>query len=644
MSSHVPLALIFLFLLTATHSVPLIAQRRIVTPSDFLKLEELSDIAIAPEGHTAAVVRHRPLFSGRDYDFDRYGADDVWLIALDSGDKPVNLTRGEVDGSSYWMPVWSPDGMRLAMLCRERSGNMRRLCLWEKATGRLTQLSNHGIARTGIPEWNTQNDKPFIWVDNYRIAVFVLSDAEQQSDELRRHGTIAMREWPKAWIGRDSTASVLDSGFTPDLSLRPQQQLIIFDVTGKSKPLASAASFVDLQLAPDGRHLAYLKQVTALQPDPAKILVNVGRYGFFGGLSRYSITIADIQQDSVQTEPKGVRFVVPQSFRWSRDGHSFAFIGVRDGEEEGPLSLFQGSPDNIVKTALLPDCDPQSLMWSNGDRLLASAKKKNRLDWWLISRGAAPRNITEGLKVAPGDLISDPTGKAFFGIAEGELWRLDSVSISWTKLTATFDPKISAISWPKADAAITSNVFDSVVVSVPTGMFTDFYRVDIASGAMSKLGCPSEFAWLATYIPKANLALFTAKESTGTYLTVVQGESQRQGLERNTLLRNLKEGEIRKIEYQGLDGEKLKGWIILPVGYEAGKHYPLVTWVYAGNVQKDMPPTFSRLNDVFVPAWNLQLLAARGYAVLLPSMPLKVPEINQGEMEDPYLELKNGVL
>jgi dipeptidyl aminopeptidase/acylaminoacyl peptidase len=37
---------------------------------------------------------------------------------------------------------------------------------------------------------------------------------------------------------------------------------------------------------------------------------------------------------------------------------------------------------------------------------------------------------------------------------------------------------------------------------------------------------------------------------------------------------------------------------------------------------------------------NLQLLAARGYAVLIPSMPLR-PE---GETTDPYLELTKGVL
>jgi dipeptidyl aminopeptidase/acylaminoacyl peptidase len=92
------------------------------------------------------------------------------------------------------------------------------------------------------------------------------------------------------------------------------------------------------------------------------------------------------------------------------------------------------------------------------------------------------------------------------------------------------------------------------------------------------------------------------------------------------------------IEYRGVDGDNLKGVVLLPPGYEKGKRYPVVTWVYAGSVQKD---TNYRLADKNSPiCLNLNLLTARGYVVLVPSMPLR-PD---GEASDPSLDLHKGVI
>jgi len=63
-----------------------------------------------------------------------------------------------------------------------------------------------------------------------------------------------------------------------------------------------------------------------------------------------------------------------------------------------------------------------------------------------------------------------------------------------------------------------------------------------------------------------------------------------------------------------------------------------VTWVYAGDMAGDSPSSLARINVDH--ALNLQLLAAHGYVVLIPSMPLKL----EGETMDPYMELTKGVL
>ncbi|HVF48277.1 MAG TPA: prolyl oligopeptidase family serine peptidase, partial [Pyrinomonadaceae bacterium] len=96
----------------------------------------------------------------------------------------------------------------------------------------------------------------------------------------------------------------------------------------------------------------------------------------------------------------------------------------------------------------------------------------------------------------------------------------------------------------------------------------------------------------------------------------------------------------RKIEYRTAEGRDLKGWILLPVGYESGKKYPAVVVIYPGMMQGDNPPGGHARNINNHSALNFQLLAARGYAVLYPSIPLK-PE---GETSDPLPEVSKGVL
>jgi dipeptidyl aminopeptidase/acylaminoacyl peptidase len=78
-------------------------------------------------------------------------------------------------------------------------------------------------------------------------------------------------------------------------------------------------------------------------------------------------------------------------------------------------------------------------------------------------------------------------------------------------------------------------------------------------------------------------------------------------------------GTRRQIEWLSLDGKRLRGALLLPASYEAGKQYPLIVEVYGGQLQSKSLRTFS---DWGSSELNLQLLATRGYAVLLPDAPL----------------------
>jgi len=625
-----------------------------------MKIEQIGgalfsgEAAFSPDGRSVAYVRQRPLLSVRTYlqawshldiHIDR---GDVWVAPV-AGGQAINITKGDADGSGYWYPRWSPDGEHLAMLSTKGGGNVH-LCVWEKATGRLTKLSDREVFFT------LALIRTFDWIDNRRLVAVLFPKGEQSRWLLKgqRRMDIVMREWSKAVAGRETTASALDSGVAPDFEARRQRysmQLTLLDITGHEQPVASMGDWFDpggapLDVAPDGRHIAFLKRIALLARDPAKPLRPCLKICDGDGDSRYQISIADASGRVLMPAAKGVRFVKLNSFRWSRDSRSFAFIGVREGDDKDTFHAFSGDLDGPIEVVPLPGCDPLTLAWAGGNRLLISAEcsmlsanaaAKKRTDWWLVAPSVAPRNLTERFKSSPEDLLTDSTGKIFVGVTDGGVWRINTDSGETANLTTAFERKIAGIAWPEIRVPRTLGV-SRIVVSVPRGSVTDYYRIDVASDAMTQVARPSESAELIAYCPENDVALFSAANRTATYLTLVQGDQQRRLAKMNTFLDDIAEGKRRMIQYRSLDGQELKGWLILPPNYQSGKRYPLVTYVYAGAIMGDRSPLFASLNQgSFL---NLQLLAARGYAVLVPSMPLKP----MGEAGDPYMELTKGVL
>jgi dipeptidyl aminopeptidase/acylaminoacyl peptidase len=79
-------------------------------------------------------------------------------------------------------------------------------------------------------------------------------------------------------------------------------------------------------------------------------------------------------------------------------------------------------------------------------------------------------------------------------------------------------------------------------------------------------------------------------------------------------------GESRLIEWYSSDGSKLRGALLLPANYRPGSRYPLIVNVYGGELLSNQVNQFG---FSWSPVLNMQLLATRGYAVLLPDSILR---------------------
>jgi dipeptidyl aminopeptidase/acylaminoacyl peptidase len=120
--------------------------------------------------------------------------------------------------------------------------------------------------------------------------------------------------------------------------------------------------------------------------------------------------------------------------------------------------------------------------------------------------------------------------------------------------------------------------------------------------------------------------------------TGLAGGASRPLLTLNTRLGAVLWGKTRIIDYRAGDGTPLKGAVILPPDYRPGHRYPTLLWVYEGHRVRAQGEYW--LDPQMPGLYNLQLYAARGYVILVPSMPLP----GNAQRQDVYSKVAYGVM
>jgi dipeptidyl aminopeptidase/acylaminoacyl peptidase len=121
---------------------------------------------------------------------------------------------------------------------------------------------------------------------------------------------------------------------------------------------------------------------------------------------------------------------------------------------------------------------------------------------------------------------------------------------------------------------------------------------------------------VAGYLPRRRTVL---AQRRGSELAAVARSGAIQLLRLNAHLDDVARPVHRLIRYRSTDGDSLNAILVLPVGYEPGRRYPMITFVYAGSVYSDTLQALTRPDQAFF--FNPLLLASHGFAVLFPSMP-----------------------
>jgi dipeptidyl aminopeptidase/acylaminoacyl peptidase len=564
-------------------------ERKPLAVEDALRTKEfgaLLPIALSPDGSELAYTvqdngRARTFGLGT---YDRSSvppwgiAADIWIENIASG-ATRNLTGQKGDN---WLPVWSPDGRYLAFLS-SRDGGKARLWVWDAQRDALKKVTDADVRGNQI-----------VWTrDSEHLLTKTLPAGLSPEDYLR---TISPDESsasraqnaenrPTAVVYRSTGGS--DAGepeprsdpWNLDRNLR---DLVSIDVrSGTVTALVRATRIMAFSLSPDGSQVACTIPKRFEKAGSQQILFDLAVVQVRGGAE--AVLAADIR-----LEFSG------DCVRWSPDSRQLAYC------ESGPRV--------------------------GGDCYIAEVEGKRPQN---VTRFASPREGEFSGSVAP---LWDARGKLIFFLHRGVLWRADAGGRKAVRVAEIPGRKIVAMIARSENLLWTAGEGTSTVVVThdEAGKQDGFYRVDLRNGETTRLREDGECYTCTRATPGfsvspdgRSLVYFAedAQHSADLWESDADFLRPRRLTHLNPQFDAYQMGAAQLIHWLSDDGEPLQGTLLLPSDYRQGVRCPLIVWVYGGLLQSD---SFDHFGVAATGPFNMQLLATRGYAVLLPDMPLGV--------------------
>jgi len=524
---------------------------------------------------------------------------DIVVFDVSAG---TRRTIGSQDGGS-WEPAWSPDGRTLAFIS-DRDGETR-VWAWDVATGETRRVSDVvtssvdlGVER--LPQW-TPDGRSVL------VKVLPLGMTSDQLERLRSEGApdeafakgstlVLYRSVPASEGGAETGGAAVDPN-------RARGDLALVEVaTGAVQRIATNVNSSWYRLAPDGHAVAYL-DFTPKAPSQAATL------GTMVDLKLVHVSSGAAYGAAPRVIAAGILQTFWPNAAWSPDSRSIAYIASPVGRAapaatstgNAPVERTGSSRGELFVATLGRVADAKATVRRVGTEPFGAIGAEGLVLWDASSRqvvAISDRSLVVG-NVASGKITLVPVSMRMTGIVaaadENTYWSVDSSRSLYA-------------------AAADATTFER-----------GYLEVDLQSGTSNwthKItGSVSRNPVVAPDGHSAFFSVESAGESPAMWASAAKFASPRHLVTIDPRLDAYRFGTAKLIHFRGTDGDLLAGTLLLPAGYEPGKRYPLVVWVYASGHGTD---GLGRFGLVGVNQHNMQMLATRGYAVLWPDIPVHV--------------------
>lgn len=590
------------------------ASARPFTVDDLLAQESFGETALDPSGRWM-------VFEQRDR-YDRFPRYDIgytptdafpWLAVVDlNRPGPAQRLLPRDPASGQMIGAFSPSGQRLVV-------HRLRGRIWDFG---VVDLATHAVRWFDLTPHDATRGRTVQWLSETELLVIARPD-QKAPTQLRSNddNTERLLAWWAA-AGRGETAhTVVGSGaYAASRPRDPARRLIRLDIrTGAVTPLAEA-EFIDLEISPDGRHVALLESGADFQvrgDEPVR-----GVMGLETEVTRLSIL------DLAQGVRRAVCVdcdVLPQLLSWSPDSREV--LAFRRG---GDRTWQSGRLVRVIAatggTTELPDgVTPELILnpvivragWMGADPVIFGRKPgAPRADWFRVAP-AGPINLTHAMP-SPDSRIRAGDDRRLVLLAGERLWQVDARGRA-KRLSAA--PARSA-TWDQRGltSVRVANVF-------PKGSW-----IALGDGAAARV------AWAeAGRLTETPLSPFGAEgfyAAPAQIRSVARYDIDDRGIEQLSVLQPsappvvvarlngyLAETDAMRVEvvrHTGERGEPLTSWLYLPVLPPGAPPPPLIVRPYLGYSHASPPRDLNMEGGFFQ---NLRMMTGHGYAVLVPSLP-----------------------
>ena len=461
------------------------------------------------------------------------------------------------DWGTSWSPRWSPDDERLGFYS-DKNG-IPQLWLWEKHNGTSRLVSDAAICASygfEVPKWTSDGKSVVTKLKSQRD----LSLAENSAPTNGQAEEPIVRIWEHT-----PTEATRPSGQTGPIWFKDRtEDLGVVDAaTGEVRRLKKGIYFNGFALAPNDWAVAV-----------------IDRYG-----RHLWVVPLNGSEPRCVVEDVGTSYSV--SLSWSPDSRLISYL---DAETLWIVDVETGRITDLTKAdqvKLGTEYTPP--LWHPGGERCFCFGGRNL--WEVSIETGKVRNLTEACPLPVYNVLHENGAQM--------AWIQDEMYL----YLQTWNDATKRSGWCRLD-------YDTRAVE-------QLMEEDSFHWAWS------ESLFYTDVSPQTGRVVYVAERSNippELFVSDLSFERPRQVSCLNPGISDFSFGEVRLVSWKSPKGKDLCATLVLPVNYQKGKRYPLITYIYPGVSISDYVNCFG-VSEVGPD--HFQILANHGYAVLAPDTPLE---------------------